>query len=89
MSPATLQSLAGAAAFALLLGAFGPTLDAGPYDDGADARQATQVADAVEASRAQDIAQCRAVHGPNAAAVWLPDGQHRCTDKHGRRLRPV
>lgn len=43
-------------------------------------------ADAVDRSRAADQRACETLHGPHAVAVQLPDGQHRCTDKHGRRL---
>lgn len=43
-------------------------------------------ANAVAESEAADQAHCEALHGPHAVAVRLPDGQHRCADKHGRRL---
>jgi hypothetical protein len=33
--------------------------------------------------RAADIEACRRLHGPDASAVHLPDGQHRCTDSRG------
>ena len=45
--------------------------------------------DPIEASHIADASECRALFGPNAAADYLPDGQHRCTDKHGRRLRAL
>jgi hypothetical protein len=40
------------------------------------------------AERQADVAFCQQLHGPNATALYLPDGQHRCADKHGRRLSP-
>lgn len=81
---ATIQALIGTAALALLLGAFGPALDADPDRD--PPTQAERIAHAVAASRAADTAMCQAIYGENATAVHLPDGQHRCTDKRGRRL---
>lgn len=81
---ATLQTALAVAAMALLLGAFGPALDAGP--DREPPTQAELVARAVAASRAADLALCQAQYGENATAVHLPDGQHRCADKRGRRL---
>ena len=86
MNAATLQALLGTGAFALLLGAFGPALDAEPYPAAPAVDPVDNVALAVAASRAADLAQCQAQYGPNASAVHLPDGQHRCTNKHGRRL---
>lgn len=62
---------------ALALGWAGPALDA-PADDPAAA---------VLDSREADAAQCRADHGPHSTAIHLPDGSHRCADKHGRRYR--
>lgn len=62
----------------------GPALDAGPERE--PPTQAELVARAVAASRAADVAQCQAHYGENATATHLPDGQHRCTDKRGRRL---
>jgi hypothetical protein len=41
---------------------------------------------AVAESEAADQAHCEALYGPHAVALQLPDGQHRCVDKHGRRL---
>ena len=34
----------------------------------------------------QATMDCRAVFG-EAVAVLLPDGSHRCMDKHGRRIK--
>jgi len=82
VNAATLQALAGAAAFALVLGAVGPSLDAEPYPAAPDV---DHVALAVAASQAADLDECRRQHG-EASVVYLPDGQHRCTTKHGRRL---
>lgn len=81
---AWLQALAGACAIAALVGWVGPMLDAGPDRDAPT--QAERMAHAFAASRAADAAQCQATYGPNATAVHLPDGQHRCADKRGRRL---
>ena len=79
MSAARIPTMAGTLAavllIALTLGWFGPQLD--------QPAQALTVAESQDA----DVIQCRADHGPNATAVQLPDGSHRCTDKHGRRLR--
>lgn len=47
---------------------------------------ATEIRAAVTASRADDLGLCQQMHGPEAVAVQLPDGSHRCADKHGRRL---
>lgn len=49
-------------------------------------RPADPITLAAEASRAADQQQCVDVHGPHATALQLPDGSHRCLDKHGRRL---
>lgn len=43
---------------------------------------------AAAAGREEDNRLCRRMHGPDAAALHLPDGQHRCTDSQGRRLSP-
>jgi hypothetical protein len=45
-----------------------------------------QVRTAVAESEAADQAHCEALYGPHAVALQLPDGQHRCVDKRGRRL---
>lgn len=34
----------------------------------------------------QATLDCRAAHG-ESVAVMLPDGSHRCLDKHGRRIK--
>jgi hypothetical protein len=47
---------------------------------------ADQIHRAVDASRAADREQCRRLHGRDATAIELPDGSHRCADRHGRRL---
>jgi hypothetical protein len=44
------------------------------------------VSDAIQRSQAADARLCQDLHGPESVAIQLPDGQHRCTDKHGRRL---
>lgn len=67
---------------ALLLAAAGPALDdveAAEADD-------TPAAQAIAAGRAADTAWCQRIHGPQAHADHLPDGQHRCIDAAGRRL---
>jgi hypothetical protein len=45
--------------------------------------------DPVEESRLADLRVCMDLHGPNVAVVYLPDGQHRCTNKHGRSMATV
>lgn len=47
---------------------------------------ADAISRAVDSSLAADQRQCEDLHGPNAVAMQLPDGSHRCADKHGRRL---
>lgn len=75
------------AAIVLALGWAGPQIDHGPtyasygYTPDADPVQE------VRNSRAADMALCARLYGLHAVAVQLPDGQHRCADKHGRRLR--
>ena len=69
-------TVASVASIAIALGWVGPQLDA-------QADPLTSVA----ASRQADADQCRAQHGPHAVAIHLPDGSHRCADKHGRRFR--
>lgn len=66
-------------AIALSLGWVGPQIDTAS----SRATPESAVADSLSA----DAAQCRADHGPHAVAVHLPDGSHRCADKHGRRYR--
>lgn len=51
-----------------------------------DTRRGDTVARALADSIAADTAQCRELHGPEATALQLPDGSHRCVDHHGRRL---
>lgn len=70
-------------AIVLALSWLGPALDAAPYGSGAPADTHT---DAIERSLAADLRECQELHGPHAVAVHLPDGQHRCADKHGRKL---
>lgn len=76
-------------ALALALGWLGPiALDSrGPAYSSYGHVEQDASADAVDASRTADQRQCEAQAGPHSVAVQLPDGQHRCADKHGRLLR--
>jgi hypothetical protein len=58
------------------------------FDAEGYAAAAQEPADAVARSELADALQCRELYGPNAVAFSLPNGEHRCTDKHGRRLTP-
>ena len=69
-------TVASVAFVALALGWAGPKLDT-PSDP----------ISSIAASRLADADECRAQHGPHAVAIELPDGSHRCADKHGRRFR--
>lgn len=60
-------------------------LDGGPTYESYGYREEV-VERAVAVSVAADVAWCQHLHGENATAVQLPDGESRCADKHGRRL---
>lgn len=91
---ATLQALGLAALVAFVLGVFGPSLDNRSYSSygytgDAPDTAAESAGRAVALSQAADSAHCAALHGPQAVAIQLPDGQHRCADKRGRMVRSV
>jgi hypothetical protein len=80
----------------ILLGGIGNMLDAGRRAIESEPTYASygympppavdEVAQAIADSKAADQRVCTELHGPNAVALQLPDGSHRCTDKHGRKL---
>lgn len=88
----TLTATTGAVLMCIALGWFGPVvldnaLRAQPtYTSYGYTPEVEASARAVADSQAADAAVCAQLHGPHAIAIELPDGQHRCADKHGRRL---
>lgn len=77
----------GALGFALMLGAFGPTLDAGPYPEPAQAFTDDELRGPVARLEAEARQRCATEAGQNAGWILTGDGQIRCTDKHGRLHR--
>lgn len=73
-----------------IVSAFGHAVDGQPtyasYGYREPDPRSDAIARAVAASLEADTRQCRDLHGTEASALQLPDGSHRCVDKHGRRL---
>jgi len=78
-----IQSLALALVFVVALGALGPALDAQPSRP-----PARDIAGEIRRMSLQADRSC-ALAGENAGVIELADGVIACTDKRGRRLRPV
>lgn len=83
--PGLLTSIAGALAFALALGALGPTLDAIPdqRSEWLQAEQELHQAGALARWEAEARNKCTRIGGENAVYIQVQGGGIRCTTKRG------
>jgi hypothetical protein len=84
---ALLESFAGAAAIALILGVFGPALDAPTRSYASYGYTPEQQVDHRRLDRDAHQRCADDARGENAGYVITADGAVVCTDKHGRRAK--